>query len=79
MDYRSLTSVLRSDLETEKLVKGLLEKGADVSITDADDKTALHRAAELGYKALTRLSLEQDADVTARNLSGRTALDIAIW
>ncbi|PQE06277.1 ankyrin repeat protein [Rutstroemia sp. NJR-2017a BBW] len=72
---------LVSLLPNEALVRFLLEKGADVSLTNKTGKTALHHAAwGLGEEsedtlATVKLLIEHGADKTIRDDEGKTPLD----
>lgn len=58
-------------------MKLLLENGADVSLKDVTQSTALHVAAGYGRCACVRMLLEAHADVDARDAGGSTALHVA--
>ena len=60
-----------------KIVKILLEKGADTSRTNNFRQTALHYAAEEGHEEVTRILIENKANVNAKNYAGYTPLHIA--
>jgi len=61
-----------------KMVRLLLEHGADVSAREFDGATALHRAVFSQSPEVVRLLLEAGIDVNARNADGRTALHVAL-
>jgi hypothetical protein len=54
----------------------LIEKGADVSITNRDGSTALHIAAFFGRAELVELLLNKGASVSVKNRRGETPLDV---
>lgn len=60
------------------IAKLLIEYGADVNSTQADDFTPLHEAAQNGLLELTQLLLERGAHVNARLANGQTPLALAI-
>jgi ankyrin repeat protein len=59
------------------VVKLLIYKGADLSVKDNSNSTALLEAVDANDNATIRLLIEKGADVNARNKSGDTALMIA--
>lgn len=65
----------------ERIASVLLEKGADTNPHNLsywdDNETALHIAARMG-EGITRILLEGNADVEAKNSSGYTPLSYAI-
>ncbi|MEL4896292.1 ankyrin repeat domain-containing protein [Crocosphaera sp. Alani8] len=60
-----------------KLVKFLLNNGANVNLKNEAGMTALMIAAEEGYVNILQLLLEKGADVNIKNESGETALNLA--
>lgn len=60
-------------------VEGLLQAGAKVSATDAEDWTALHLAAQRGHARVMQLLLGAGEDVNAVDGSGRTPLMRAVF
>jgi uncharacterized protein len=60
--------------DREDIVKSLIERGADVTLRDDDDDTALHLAAQNGNVNLTKLLLDKGAPINAQNKVGGTAL-----
>ena len=56
----------------------LLEKGANVLVSDHKGKTALHRAAQAGHVRIAALLLEHGADVNAGDAGGDTPIFDAI-
>ena len=55
----------------------LLEKGANVNLSDPEGITALHIAAKLGHLEVVRLLLDQGAEINKQKLNGATALYVA--
>jgi uncharacterized protein len=55
-------------------VEKLLNRGADVHITDNDGDTVLHGAAEVGNVEVTRMLLAKGANANAKNKVGGTPL-----
>jgi len=61
-----------------KIVKMLLENGADVDTTRPDDGwTVLQWASEYGYEEIVKMLLERGVNVHAKDNYDNTALDIA--
>ena len=56
----------------------LIEHGADLSATDNDGMTSLHRAARLGRKQSVWLLLQHGSDTSAETNDGSTPEDVAI-
>ncbi|XP_067654113.1 ankyrin repeat domain-containing protein 17-like [Haliotis asinina] len=64
--------------EHRALVKFLVGRGADVSLTDSDGNNVLHYACREGHLETVKLILSLDVvDVNARNKKGRTGADWA--
>ncbi|MHC4646915.1 MAG: ankyrin repeat domain-containing protein [Planctomycetota bacterium] len=61
-----------------KLVKVLLEKGADVNAKDTKGITPLVRAAAGGYETIVKMLIDRGADVNATADDGRRALYVAV-
>lgn len=61
----------------EKLVRHLIEAGADVNATTMLGRTPLHVAASQGHGHIVDLLLEKGADIDAEDESEQTALTIA--
>ena len=59
------------------LVQLLLNKGANLSDTDEQGRTALHWAALQDHEPVTQLLLDREANVSATNKRGMTALHCA--
>lgn len=81
-DEQGFTPLLRSMKSwrvNEDRVMGLILAGADVKVQDSSRKTPLHMAAEKDMSlAVVKCLVEHGADVHARNVWGRLALDIAV-
>jgi ankyrin repeat protein len=61
-----------------KIVKMLLDHGADPNITEQGGFTPLHAAAENGDVEMIRLLLFGGADLTLKSDNGKTAMDVAM-
>lgn len=66
--------------------KVLIENGAIVNVIDIDRKagpsfhqTPLHVSAQYGTWEVAKILLENGADINAKNRSGFTPLDVALW
>lgn len=59
------------------MVSLLLEHGASAVVVDNCGRSCLHWAAHLGWEVIAELLLEAGADLSAKDLSGRTPQDIA--
>ncbi|MEE2615543.1 MAG: ankyrin repeat domain-containing protein [Verrucomicrobiota bacterium] len=60
------------------IVERLLDKGADVKVTDANGETPLHDAATFGRIEIVKMLLVHKADVNAVTPEKKTPLDYAI-
>jgi ankyrin repeat protein len=60
------------------IAKLLIEHGADVNSTQADDFTPLHEAAQNGLVDIAQLLLDRGANVNAKLANGQTPLALAI-
>jgi len=67
-------AVVRNDLEK---VRTFLEEGAEVDSVDKYGFTALHLAADRGYKDIVRLLLDKGANVGVKDPDGETAISLA--
>lgn len=65
--------------KSERVIRMLLEGGADHTITGKDGKTALHLAALDKQESAVRLLLEKGADPNAVDHQGATPLHLATW
>ena len=61
-----------------KIVRMLLEHGADPNIREQGGYTPLHAAAQNGDDEMIRLLLYGGADLTIASNNGKTALDLAL-
>lgn len=59
------------------MVIPMLEHGARLDVIDADGKTPLHHAMNLGFEKAVMMMLERGASVTAKDKWGHTPLDYA--
>jgi ankyrin repeat protein len=67
-----------SSHDTVAAVRAVLDKCPDtINATNADGRTALHRAASIGDSAVTTMLLEAKADANAADRHGATALHFA--
>ncbi len=62
----------------EKIVKMLLDHGADPNVREQNGFTALHVAAQNNDVEIIHLLLLGGADLTLKSTSGKTAMDIAM-
>lgn len=65
--------------ESQKMVKGLLDRGARVDAVDGSGRTPLHRAALWNRTGLARLLMTRGAEVDAVDLHGYTPLLLAAY
>ena len=67
-----------SNKESE-IIRFLIEKGADVNITNGYGETATHLAVQRGnsYIEITKILLAANTDLTIKTLKGKTPLDYA--
>ncbi|KAF8544120.1 ankyrin repeat-containing domain protein [Trichophaea hybrida] len=57
------------------MLRLFIDSGADLNITDQDDKTAAHWAAEGAHEDIFKLLLDRGGvDLRAADIEGRTAL-----
>lgn len=61
-----------------RIVKLLLDHGADANVREQAGYTALHAAAQNGDEEMIRLLLFGGADLTLKSDDGKTAMDIAM-
>jgi uncharacterized protein len=61
-----------------KIVKMLLERGADPNVREQKGYTPLHAAAQNGDEEMIRILLFGGADLTIKGRDGRTPMDVAI-
>ena len=60
-----------------KMVKYLIESGADINAKDKNGWTALMFAARNGYDKIAQLLIKSGADIKAKDRDGKTALSLA--
>lgn len=58
------------------LLQALLQRGANPNVADADGNTPLHFAASFNDAQAIRLLLDYGADLSSRNATGFTPLDM---
>lgn len=76
--WPSLVYVCRGDRGgNAKIVKDLLNQGADVNVTNYKGQTALHCAAKAGFVEPVRILLAHGANVNAQDRDGDTPLHTA--
>lgn len=61
----------------EKILQGLIKRGAFISAQDEDGKTPLHIAAKYNHLYAARLLLKSGSKVIPKDKSGKTPLDYA--
>ena len=69
-----VAGVLTNDLD---LVALLVERGADVNLSNKNGCTPLMDAAELGKNDILEYLLNNGADINAKKINGISALDLA--
>ena len=69
--------MLAAGLGYSRVVRILLNKGANVAMVDSSGMTALHWAAQGGHLAVTKLLVKAGADVEAKASQGCTPLNLA--
>mgnify|MGYP006082080637 FL=1 len=60
-----------------EVAKALIDAGANVNLSDANNATALHYAVMFNNKEITTLLVDAKADVNLKNNVGKTPLDFA--
>lgn len=70
--------VLLSATNHPRILELLLENGADITVKNPNEETALHWAAIIGQETSVRILLERGADIEARNRRGESPLHVAI-
>ena len=61
-----------------RLAHWLINKGADLNVTDVEGNTPLMRAYQYGYHVLSMPMLERGADVNVQNVEGVTPLMLSV-
>lgn len=59
---------------SERIVRYLVERGADIAYTDSESNTPLHAAADSGHDAIVTYLISQGADVKKKGWGGSTVL-----
>jgi len=67
----------RNEQQCIQMAKMLLEHGANINAVNRNGQSSLHAAARLDMKDFVRFMVERGADLTIKDRSGSTALDIA--
>lgn len=70
------TPIHRAAAVDARMVQVLLKWDADVTITDEQDKSSLHWAAQNGQVDVSRILLEHGVDAGGKDRDGRTALEL---
>ncbi|XP_014205835.1 uncharacterized protein LOC106637542 [Copidosoma floridanum] len=73
-----LFAIRNRQQQDDRLVKLLLDSGANVNDCDLYRKTALHLAVEFADRRMIKLLLGHKADVNVKNCHGRTPLHLAV-
>ncbi|XP_069609609.1 ankyrin repeat domain-containing protein 22 [Ranitomeya imitator] len=63
--------------QNERLIRLLLNAGANVNATDSEGNTALHYACKMKSQSIVPILLEAKADPHIKNEAGETCIDIA--
>ena len=66
-------------VQSEDLIRGAVDSGADPDFLYMSEYTALHEAAETGLTDSIRFLLDSGADIEARDKFGMTPLQLAAW
>jgi ankyrin repeat protein len=75
--HTALLLAAQHSQDLEAIAQLLLEKGANIEATNGDEgRTALHLAAQHGHEQMVKLLLQKRADITAKDTSGHTALEL---
>lgn len=61
----------------EKIVRMLIEKGANINAVDENANSALILAASLGFEPIVQVLIEKSANINARNNEGNSPLILA--
>ena len=61
-----------------RLIRILLDRGANLALLDRDGNSALHCAVSLGFPDVVQMLLQAGADPKAKNLAGKSATDVAV-
>ena len=74
----SLRSACFNSVEQVKMIRCLLDAGADLHAVDKNGATALHRAVRTRSAAAVECLLQAGADPSTRNLPGSTPFHLAV-
>lgn len=63
----------------EDIVHRLIESGAEIKVCDAHGNTLLHYFCQIGWLELLKLLVNNECDLNAKNIYGRTPMMEAAW
>jgi uncharacterized protein len=72
-----LAAAFRDEVVAERIVRELVEFGAELNSHDANGQTPLHHAVARGSKLLARTLIELGADPHLKDGQARSAMDLA--
>jgi len=79
---KSMTPIRRAALSNhERILQHFMDrKEMDVAVGDEHDRTALHRASQLGHDKIVQMPLDRGAQVNVSGSQGRTgAPSCSVW